>query len=67
MHEKLTGCQLDGPACLLGILPCVPLIPYIPQKDEGILIDPPQSDHCATGVTPDATEAPVPPLDPPAV
>ena len=39
--------------------------PTIPQKDDGILIEPPMSEPVASVVDPAASEAPEPPLDPP--
>src|SRR5262249_4304675 len=41
--------------------------PTIPQQADGIRIDPPPSLPWATGLSPAATAAPAPPLEPPAV
>src|ERR1700720_3142349 len=39
--------------------------PTVPLNEDGIRIDPPASLAWATGTAPDATSAPLPPLDPP--
>src|SRR5690625_593911 len=50
-----------------GTLPNVGFIPYIPQKELGILIDPPPSLPIASDPILATTDAAAPPLDPPGV
>src|SRR6516225_10941235 len=50
-----------------GTSPNVGLSPTIPQKHDGILIEPPPSVPTESGAIPAATAAPDPPLDPPGV
>ncbi len=51
----------------LATTPWVGFNPTMPQKEAGILIEPPISVPRASGVIPAATTAPEPPLDPPGV
>jgi hypothetical protein len=50
-----------------GVRARVGFRPTRPQHDAGMRIEPPPSVACAAGITPAATAAPAPPLDPPEV
>ena len=50
-----------------GTSPKVGLRPNVPQKADGMRIDPPPSVPTASGTMPAATDAAAPPLDPPVV
>src|SRR5258706_15157039 len=50
-----------------GTRPNWPLMPARPVKQHGMRIEPPPSVPSASGVTPPATDAAAPALDPPAV
>src|SRR5690242_9723676 len=52
---------------IFGTSPNVGLSPTVPQKQEGILIEPPPSVPTDSGAIPAATAAPDPPLEPPGV
>src|SRR4029450_12564019 len=54
-----------GPGC--GIRPWLGLNPTSPQNDAGMRVDPPPSLAVATGTSPAATAAALPPLEPPGV
>ncbi len=54
---------LAGPS---GSIARVGFTPNSPQDEAGMRTEPPPSLPCAIGVTPAATAAPDPPLDPPA-
>src|SRR5688572_17047897 len=51
----------------MGTRPYVGLKPKMPQKADGIRMEPAPSEPCASGPSPAATAAPAPALEPPVV